>query len=165
MSRRDMVSRVLHITGGVGAAATVLTSLGVRAAAAQDASPAASPSASMEPKSPLTVAENDPRVFATNVTFVGADEAQVTGYQALPMDQLGEKLPLILICHENRGLTEHIRDVARRFAVEGYLALAVDLLSREGGTDAIEDPSEIPALLTEGDMNRHVAAPSSASPP
>lgn len=157
MSRRDMVSRVLHITGGVGAAATVLTSLGVRAAAAQDASPAASPSASMEPKSPLTVAENDPRVFATNVTFVGADEAQVTGYQALPMDQLGEKLPLILICHENRGLTEHIRDVARRFAVEGYLALAVDLLSREGGTDAIEDPSEIPSLLTEGDMNRHVA--------
>ena len=37
---------------------------------------------------------------------------------------------LVLVCHENRGLTEHIRDVARRFAKEGYIAVAVDLVSR-----------------------------------
>lgn len=152
MSRRDMISRVLHITGGIGAAATVLTSLGVKSAGAQGATPAP-PS---EPQSPLTVPENDPRIFATNVTFAGADEAQIRAYQASPLDQLGQPLPLILVCHENRGLTEHIRDVTRRLAVEGYLALAIDLLSRQGGTDAIEDPSEIPALLTEGDMSRHV---------
>jgi carboxymethylenebutenolidase len=153
MSRRDMISRVLHITGGIGAAATVLTSLGVQSGGAQGATPAP-PS---EPQSPLTVAENDPRLFATDVTFSGADEAQIRAYQVSLIDLLGEPLPLVMICHENRGLTDHIRDVARRFAVEGYLALAIDLLSREGGTDQIEDPSEIPALLTEGDMNRHVA--------
>jgi carboxymethylenebutenolidase len=153
MSRRDMMSRVLHITGGIGAAATVLTAFGVQSAGAQGATPAP-PS---EPQSPISVPANDPRVFATDLTFPGADEAQIFAYQASPLEMLGQPLPLILICHENRGLTEHIRDVARRFAVEGYLALAIDLVSREGGTDGIEDPSEIPALIIEGDMNRHVS--------
>jgi carboxymethylenebutenolidase len=153
MSRRDMISRVLHITGGVTAAAAVLTSLGVRAAGAQGSTPAP-PTA---PQSPLTVAEDDPRVSPSEITFPGGDEAKVTAYQVVPAKPSGGALPLVLICHENRGLTDHIRDVARRFAVEGYLACALDLLSREGGTAAVADPSEIPALLTEGDMNRHVA--------
>ena len=57
--------------------------------------------------------------------------------------------PVVLICHENRGLTAHIRDVARRWAAQGYVAAAVDLLSREGGTASIADPAEIPALLSD----------------
>jgi hypothetical protein len=152
LSRRDMISRVLHITGSTAAAATVLTALGVRAAGGQEATPAA-PNG---PQSPLSVDENDPRVLATNVTFAGADGEAVRAYQVVPAGALGEPLPLVLICHENRGLTEHIRDVARRLAVEGYLGCAIDLLSRQGGTEAIEDPSEIPAILTDGEPNRHV---------
>jgi len=157
MSRRDMMRRVLHITGGIGAAATVLTQLGVKASAQGSATAVATPAPPSGPQSPLSVAENDPRILATNLTYTGADEAQVYAYQVSPLELLGQPLPLVMICHENRGLTDHIRDVARRLAVEGYLAVAVDLLSREGGTDAVEDPSEIPAILTEGDMNRHVA--------
>ncbi|MBI2860282.1 MAG: dienelactone hydrolase family protein [Chloroflexi bacterium] len=42
--------------------------------------------------------------------------------------------PGLIIIHENRGLNDHIRDVARRFANQGYVALAPDLLSRSGGT-------------------------------
>lgn len=153
MSRRDMMSRILRITGSAAAAATVLTSLGVKSGGAQGATPPP-PSG---PQSPLSVPENDERIFPTNLTYVGADGEKVYAYQVVPFDKLGEPLPLVMVCHENRGLTEHIKDVTRRLAVEGYLAVAVDLLSRQGGTDAIEDPSEIPALLTEGDMNRHVA--------
>lgn len=153
LSRRDMMSRVLHITGSVTAAATVLTSLGVPAAGAQGSTPAPPDG----PQSPVSVDASDARVFATNVTFTGADEANIQAYQAVPADRLGEQLPLVLVCHENRGLTDHIRDVTRRLAVEGYIALAIDLLSREGGTDAIADPSEIPAILTDGDPGRHVA--------
>jgi carboxymethylenebutenolidase len=67
------------------------------------------------------------------------------------------KLPVVLICHENRGLTDHIRDVTRRWAVEGYLACAVDLLSRQGGTAAISDQASIPGLLTGVDPSQHVA--------
>jgi carboxymethylenebutenolidase len=48
--------------------------------------------------------------------------------------------------------------VTRRLAVAGYVGLAVDLLSPEGGTEAQADPSAIPSILTEGDFNRHVVA-------
>lgn len=56
--------------------------------------------------------------------------------------------PAVLVCHENRGLTEHIKDVARRLASAGYVGLAVDLLSRQGGTEAVADSSQIPGMLS-----------------
>ena len=43
----------------------------------------------------------------------------------------------MIVIHENRGLTDHIRDVARRLAKAGYVALAPDLASRGGGTATI----------------------------
>jgi carboxymethylenebutenolidase len=52
-----------------------------------------------------------------------------------------------MVCHENRGLVEHIRDVTRRLAKAGYAALAVDLLSRDGGTAKV-DPAQVPGKLT-----------------
>jgi carboxymethylenebutenolidase len=61
----------------------------------------------------------------------------------------------VLVCHENRGLTPHIGDVARRFAKAGYVALALDLLSREGGTANL-DRDQIPGLLTDAGAERHV---------
>jgi carboxymethylenebutenolidase len=61
-----------------------------------------------------------------------------------------------LVCHENRGLNEHIRDVVRRFAKEGYVALAIDLLSREGGTENL-DPDQVPGLLGDAGPDRHEA--------
>ena len=45
------------------------------------------------------------------------------------------KLGAIIVIHENRGLVDHIKDVARRFAKDGFVALAPDLLSRVGGSD------------------------------
>jgi carboxymethylenebutenolidase len=63
-------------------------------------------------------------------------------------------LPLVLVCHENRGVTEHIRDVARRYAKEGYVACAVDLVSRSGGTAKVTDPNQFSALLTGPNVNQ-----------
>ena len=170
MSRRDMIRRVLLITGGVATAATILTSLGVtpmtRAAYALETTPVAN-----EPQSPLSVAADDPRVMTADLSFEG-NETTILAYSARPSGSggtpaadpmaspaAGGALPVVLICHENRGLTDHIRDVTRRWAVEGYLAVAVDLLSRDGGTASIPDPAEIPALLTRDvDPARHVGA-------
>jgi carboxymethylenebutenolidase len=167
MSRRDLVGRVLHISGGVASAAAVLSSLGVAplTASAQQASPAASSPAAVAtptgPRSPLSVAADDPRIAGEDITFPGKDGATIMAYQARPSAQAtpgaAGKWPVVLVCHENRGLTDHIRDVTRRWAVEGYVACAVDLLSRQGGTAAIADPAQIPALLTNGDPMRHVA--------
>ncbi|MBW3632391.1 MAG: dienelactone hydrolase family protein [Chloroflexi bacterium] len=155
MSRRDMMRRVLHITGGIAATATVLTELGVKSASAQEGTPAPRPTPT-EPRSSVSVPEDDPSITASDTTFPGADDAQITTYQAMPASDDGP-FPVVLICHENRGLTPHIRDVARRWAAQGYLASALDLLSREGGTASIADPAEIPALLSdESKLQRHV---------
>ena len=164
MSRRDMVRRVLHSAGGVAATATLLTTMGVPTATAQDATPAAgTPSMATPtgPQSPLSVPEDDSRVTSTTITFPGGDGATITAYEARPASggatPAGGTLPLVLVCHENRGLTDHIKDVTRRWATNGYVAVAPDLLSREGGTAGVADPAQIPSILSEGDSNRHVA--------
>jgi carboxymethylenebutenolidase len=156
LTRREMIKRVLFITGGVAATATVLTQLGVtpmtRAAMAQET--ASTPSA--EPLSPLSVAADDIRVLGEDITFPAADGSEIMAYQARPNPDSGTPMAmvipaLVLICHENRGLTEHIRDVARRYAVEGYVACALDLLSRNGGMATVADPAEIPGMLSNTD--------------
>jgi carboxymethylenebutenolidase len=155
MSRRDMTRRVLHIVGGVAATATILTQLGVKAASAQEGTPAPPPTPT-GPRSTESVAADDPAITASDVTFPGAEGAEITAYQAMPSSGDGP-FPVVLICHENRGLTEHIRDVTRRWAKQGYVAAALDLLSREGGTAGIADPAEIPALLSDDTkVQRHV---------
>jgi carboxymethylenebutenolidase len=171
LSRRDMVGRVLHITGGVAAAATMLTSLGVRAADAMNQAtpgPGASTAVAGEAKSPLSVPPDDPSVQSTDIQFPNGD-ATITAYEARPAGgatpqassgaaatPVAGGLPLVLVCHENRGLTDHIKDVTRRLAKQGYVACAVDLLSREGGT-AKQDPSQVPSILSNADPNRHVS--------
>jgi len=103
-------------------------------------------------QSPFSVPEGDPEVQTSEVTFPSQGD-EIMGYLARPAAE--GVFPAILVCHENRGLTPHIRDVARRFAKEGYVALAIDLLSREGGTEA-HDRDEIPGLLSNADASRHV---------
>jgi carboxymethylenebutenolidase len=53
----------------------------------------------------------------------------------------------VLIIHENRGLTDHFKTLPARFATDGYDALAIDLLSRQGGTGAFADPAQATAAL------------------
>jgi carboxymethylenebutenolidase len=153
MTRRDMMRRVLHITGSVAATAAILTKLGVPALVGEASAQEASPTPVAGPGSPISVAADDPRIIGEDITFANG-EATIMAYQARPSGMGGGTpaasgaAPLVLICHENRGLTDHIRDVTRRWAVEGYVACAVDLLSREGGTAAIADPSEVPSIIS-----------------
>ncbi len=91
-----------------------------------------------------TVSPDDPAVAARDVQFPGQEAATLLGYLARPTQ--GEALPVVLVCHENRGLTDYIRDVTRRLAKAGYAALAVDLLSRRGGTARL-NPDDVPGVL------------------
>jgi carboxymethylenebutenolidase len=63
----------------------------------------------------------------------------------------------MLVIHENRGLTDHIRTVAGRLAAGGYSALAIDLLSEEGGTGSFPGEAEIAAALASVPPERFVA--------
>jgi len=102
------------------------------------------------------VLEDDPRITASNITFPGLDDAEITAYQAMPSSGDGP-FPVVLIAHDNRGLTPHIQDVTRRWAIQGYVAAGLDLVSREGGTAAIADPAEIPAIIVDDrNIQRHV---------
>jgi carboxymethylenebutenolidase len=93
------------------------------------------------------VPPNDPRLATERVTF-DSPKGKIGGYLARPKAK--GKRPAIVVIHENRGLHPHIQDVARRFAVEGFLALAPDLLSLVGGTPAKEDE----ALATHKKLNQ-----------
>ena len=79
----------------------------------------------------LSVAENDPAVKGEDVTFPGGT---VLGYVARPVGGPAAKRPGVIVIHENQGLVPHIKDVTRRLAKAGYIAVAVDLASRQGGT-------------------------------
>lgn len=82
------------------------------------------------------VPEDDPRLRCETVAWDAAG-ARMSGY--LSRLRTHERRPAVIVVHENRGLNPHIRDVARRLASEGFLALAPDALSPLGGTPADED--------------------------
>jgi carboxymethylenebutenolidase len=105
---------------------------------APTAEPAATeaPATSASPVPPVsgTVSPDDPDIEAGPVEFPG-EGATLMGYLARPKGE--GPFAVVLVCHENRGLTDHIQDVTRRAAKAGYVGLAVDLLSRQGGTGAV----------------------------
>lgn len=123
---------------------------GTAAPATQPAESTASETpASVESPTPTaqaagTVSPNDPAVSTMPVEFPAQDGATIQGYLARPAQD--GNFPMILVCHENRGLTEHIQDVTRRLAKAGYAALAVDLLSRQGGSAALGS-DQVPGAL------------------
>ena len=85
------------------------------------------------------VAEDDPRLETRYETFASPEGyGEGRGYLALPAGGTGP-LPCVLVVHENRGLNPHIEDVARRLALEGYLAFAPDALYPLGGYPGDED--------------------------
>jgi carboxymethylenebutenolidase len=110
ISRRDFISRAVLLTGSLAAANNMLAGAVAEAA---------------------VVAPGDPEILTHNVEYQGK-AGYVAAYLARPVK--AGKYPGVIVIHENQGLTDHIRDVARRLAKEGYVALAPDFLSRQGGT-------------------------------
>jgi carboxymethylenebutenolidase len=137
--------QALRAIAGIAGAALAAQVLEARAQAK-----AAAPKA--PPSTPPQVSPGDPDLVAGVAEFPGAG-ARLDGYLARPAR--AGTFPVVLVCHENRGLTRHIEDVTRRLAKAGYVALAVDLLSREGGTDK-HDFDAIPGILGKAPPARHV---------
>jgi carboxymethylenebutenolidase len=86
------------------------------------------------------VRKDDPRLKADYVTYPSpAGNGTMKGYLARPASAGAEKLPAVLVIHENRGLSPHIEDIARRLALDGFMALAPDALTPLGGYPGDED--------------------------
>jgi carboxymethylenebutenolidase len=118
MSRRSFIDKLAALAGSTAAATALLPILQNNYAQAQ------------------TIPENDPRITAETVDIPGAPGLK--GYLVKPKDAAG-KLPTVIVIHENRGLNPHIKDVTRRMAAEGFIALGLDYLSPMGGTPTDED--------------------------
>jgi carboxymethylenebutenolidase len=118
MNRRTFLDRLAAMVGSVAGATALLPVLQNNYAQAQ------------------TIPENDARITAETVDI--PDAQGLTGYLVKPKDAAG-KLPAVIVIHENRGLNPHIKDVTRRMATEGFMALGLDYLSPMGGTPADEE--------------------------
>jgi carboxymethylenebutenolidase len=118
LDRRVFLARLAKLAGSTAAALALIPMLEANQARA------------------ALVPPNDARLETENVLYPGS-EGSVRAYLARPKGAM--KLPAVIVIHENRGLNPHIEDVARRVALEGFLALAPDLLSPSGGTPANED--------------------------
>jgi carboxymethylenebutenolidase len=118
IDRRRFLEKLTVLAGGVAAAYALLPILEKGEALAA-----------------LTAAD-DSRLQVGSVQFA-VPEGKMSGYEARAKE--GARLPAVLVVHENRGLNRHIEDVARRLALEGFIALAPDALSAQGGTPPDEE--------------------------
>ena len=163
LSRGEALKLIASVTGSLIAANSILAGCAApetsqtsvtsptNASTAQPAvSSEASPiteSAVVKASSPApaygTVIPDDPAVIEGDVQIPAAD-TNLIGYLARPSSE--NIAPVILVCHENRGLTPHIQDVTRRVAKAGYVGLAMDLLSRQGGSASVGE-SNVPGAL------------------
>jgi carboxymethylenebutenolidase len=137
--RRLFLERAAKLVGGSAAAAALLPLLRSNYALA------------------AIVPENDARITTERVTFPGTP-GDIKAY--LAKTKAGGKHGGIVVVHQNRGLNPHVEDVARRLAVEGYVALAVDFLSPLGGTPSDEDQAM--KLFASLDKNQTVNAKAAA---
>lgn len=161
LTRRQMLRRLFGICGSGAAVAALLAACGATTVttptAGAPATPPTSPPAPAQPTtaaastSPpaaaatappqqaaggaLAVPPDDPELVTADVMFLS--DTSVAGYLAQP--QAAGTYPGVIVIHENRGLNDHIKDVARRLAKAGYIALAPDLASRAGGTAKVGD--------------------------
>lgn len=131
MDRREFMARASMIAGGLAMAQALLP----RYALAQ------------------TISFTDSRMKGTYVTYPspGGNSGQMRGYLATPTGP--GPFPAVLVIHENRGLNPYIEDVARRLAVDGFLALAPDGLFPAGGYPGNDDDGrDLQAKLDQGKL-------------
>jgi len=119
LTRNDFMTRLAKLAGGTAAAIAILPLLEVNYANA------------------MTIAEDDEDIITEDITYEG-DGSTMKAYLAKPK-KISGKIGAVLVIHENRGLNPHIKDVTRRVAKAGFIALGVDALSPLGGTPANED--------------------------
>lgn len=128
LDRREFLKKLAILAGSTAAALVLLPLLENDYARAQ------------------IVPKDDSRLHAGYIKYPG-ETGEVRAYLARPKGD--EKLPGVIVIHENRGLNPHTEDVARRAALEGFLAIAPDALSQFGGTP--EDTTEARSLMRKLD--------------
>ncbi len=167
ITRRQFLKRSTAALGSVTLASSLLAACAavppnaptptlIAPASPTEAPPTAAPTA--EPTAEAA-AEAGPDVMGEDVTYPDRDGEELTGYLAWPASAAETPLPGLIILQEWWGLNEHIKEVTRRFAAQGYVALAPDLYKGSVATE----PDEARKLVMALDMPEAVAEIGQAS--
>ena len=133
LDRRAFLARLITFTGSMAATHLLLESSGLADTLVSE------------------IESSQMKVSSSTIEYPSAPDVKVTAYLSTPdtEDKAGKnKYPAVIVIHENRGLNDHTRDVARRFAAAGFVALAPDLLSRKGGTATMASPDKAREAIT-----------------
>ncbi len=162
LSRREALRRLALLGLSATAAATLLTACGDDSDADTGAAATTGSAASSGPADtvtsttgasttgpPATTAPATVAPTAEEIRFAGP-RGELIGVLATAPDPKGA----VLVIHENRGLTPHIRTIPGRLAASGYTALAIDLLSEEGGTASLPSEGDATAALGAASQER-----------
>ena len=133
LSRKSFMNRLVKLTGSAAMAMTALSVLEVGYAKAE------------------TISEQDEDLILEDISYPG-DDCTMKGYLARPKGR--GKFGSVVVIHENRGLNPHIKDIARRVAKAGFIALAPDALSPFGGTPSNTDDAR--ALFSKIDATKNL---------
>ena len=131
IDRRGFLSRITALSGTYAAAHLLLEQTGLA-------------------QTVLSEKESKKANVDSSVVEYKNGSVDLSGYLSKPLKK--GKYPAIIVIHENRGLNEHTRGVARRFAESGYVALATDALSRSGGTASFDTPEKVREAFGKLDM-------------
>jgi carboxymethylenebutenolidase len=116
VTRRDFLQKSVVVTAGLAAGKLMVDPSG----------PGILHAAQVDP--------NDPGLTSSEIKYSSTDGTALGGYLTRPKGDVAH--PAVVVIHGWDGITDHVRDVGRRFAKAGYVALVPDLLSRQGGTSS-----------------------------
>ena len=131
INRREFIRLGAVIAGSIAGATALVDSL----------VPTTSYGAQVDP--------NDPALTSSEIKYTSTDGASIGAYVTRPKGD--GKYPGVVVVHEWRGINDHIRDVARKLAKAGYVAMVPDLLSRQGGTSSFPTPEAATETLLKID--------------
>jgi carboxymethylenebutenolidase len=139
ISRREFIHKAVVWTGSLAAASTFLDSLLLRAASGAQTDP------------------NDPTLTSTDVRYSSTDGASVAAYVTRPKAEGAH--PAVIVIHGRDGVSDHVRDVARRLARAGYVALAPNLLppQRETSSSVSSEAAAPGGRLDDDTIMKHLS--------
>lgn len=133
LTRREFITRLAVVAGGTTAACSLMISLGDNYAHAE------------------IIPKDDKRIETKSLVYEGVS-GDIRAYMAAPRGD--KKAPCVVVIHEIWGLNAHIKDVARRFAVEGFVTIAPDAFSPLGGSP--EDSQKAFTMMRQLDSDKTV---------
>ena len=129
ITRREFMHRAILWTGSVAAALSLLDTLNPALAHADQVDP------------------NDPALISTDVKYAAADGASINAYVTRPKGD--GRRPAVIVVSDNWALDDHNRDIGRRLAKAGYVAIVPDVVSREGGTGSFPNREAVAQAISK----------------